>query len=388
MRTASGRSCTGPRSAKWSCPYGDPGEQFYRKNAFDIGEYGIGTLANSLSLGCDCLGMIRYFDAHMLDSRGGVGDAEERDLPARRGLPACFGSTPTGAPARPKCAAVASAVGLVRRDGRAITNTASSGISTRTAILHCEIKLTGDHEHHGPAAGETSQFGVEIAPRLNAPFHQHIFAARLDMRIDGDRNSVYEVNTVGLPTGPDNPHGNAFHAEATLLASEQQAQRSTNSGSARFWRIVNPAARIGWAGRWVIGWCRAKIVRPLCSPTPPIMRRAGFVGAPPVGHALTTRAERIRPGDYPNQHPGGDGLARVDGADRSHRRDRPGRLVRLRPHPRSAARGLAGDAGRLDRLHAQARRLLPAESRAGPAPAGVRFRRSRSGPGCAIKLVR
>ena len=51
-------------------PYGDPAEQYYRKNAFDIGEYGIGTLANSLELGCDCLGTIRYFDANMLDSRG------------------------------------------------------------------------------------------------------------------------------------------------------------------------------------------------------------------------------------------------------------------------------------------------------------------------------
>ena len=33
-----------------------------RKNAFDMGEYGIGRLRNSLELGCDCLGEIRYFD--------------------------------------------------------------------------------------------------------------------------------------------------------------------------------------------------------------------------------------------------------------------------------------------------------------------------------------
>ena len=32
-------------------PYGDPGKDHYRKNAFDAGEYGIGTLANSLTLG-------------------------------------------------------------------------------------------------------------------------------------------------------------------------------------------------------------------------------------------------------------------------------------------------------------------------------------------------
>ena len=51
-------------------PYGDPTETQRRKNAFDTGEYGMGTCANSLQLGCDCLGHIQYFDAHMTDSRG------------------------------------------------------------------------------------------------------------------------------------------------------------------------------------------------------------------------------------------------------------------------------------------------------------------------------
>ena len=37
-------------------PYGDPAENNFRKNAFDVGEAGIGSLANSLTLGCDCLG--------------------------------------------------------------------------------------------------------------------------------------------------------------------------------------------------------------------------------------------------------------------------------------------------------------------------------------------
>ncbi len=37
-------------------PYGDPGPTQRRKNAFDVGEYGMGMCANSLVLGCDCLG--------------------------------------------------------------------------------------------------------------------------------------------------------------------------------------------------------------------------------------------------------------------------------------------------------------------------------------------
>ena len=52
-------------------PYGDPRKDHYRKNAFDAGEYGLGSLSNSLTLGCDCLGGTCYFDAVMNDGRGG-----------------------------------------------------------------------------------------------------------------------------------------------------------------------------------------------------------------------------------------------------------------------------------------------------------------------------
>ena len=51
-------------------PYGDPSKDHYRKNAFDAGEYGIGSLTNSLTLGCDCLGEIYYFDAVLNNGKG------------------------------------------------------------------------------------------------------------------------------------------------------------------------------------------------------------------------------------------------------------------------------------------------------------------------------
>src|SRR5262249_50671679 len=44
-------------------PYGDPSPTHWRKNAFDEGEYGIGMLANSLELGCDCLAALPSLDA-------------------------------------------------------------------------------------------------------------------------------------------------------------------------------------------------------------------------------------------------------------------------------------------------------------------------------------
>jgi len=56
--------------AEMVVPYGDPGKRHYTKNAFDVGEYGVGYMANSLELGCDCLGEVHYFDAVVATSTG------------------------------------------------------------------------------------------------------------------------------------------------------------------------------------------------------------------------------------------------------------------------------------------------------------------------------
>ncbi|CAN0582588.1 unnamed protein product, partial [Ectocarpus sp. 12 AP-2014] len=56
--------------AEMVVPYGSPDSQHARKNVFDIGEYGLGKLANSLELGCDCLGVIHYLDADISGIEG------------------------------------------------------------------------------------------------------------------------------------------------------------------------------------------------------------------------------------------------------------------------------------------------------------------------------
>ncbi|OQE18834.1 hypothetical protein PENFLA_c020G00182 [Penicillium flavigenum] len=48
--------------------YGDPPAPYQRKQAFDMGDVGFGTTADQLPLGCDCLGVIKYFGAHTVDS--------------------------------------------------------------------------------------------------------------------------------------------------------------------------------------------------------------------------------------------------------------------------------------------------------------------------------
>ncbi len=64
-------------------PYGDPGPTQARKNAFDVGEYGMGMCANSLELGCDCLGADPVFRRRHGDQPRRAADDQERDLHAR-----------------------------------------------------------------------------------------------------------------------------------------------------------------------------------------------------------------------------------------------------------------------------------------------------------------
>ena len=56
--------------AEMVVPYRDPTVDHYRRTAFDVGEWGLGFMTTSLTLGCDCLGEIRYLDAVLHDSRG------------------------------------------------------------------------------------------------------------------------------------------------------------------------------------------------------------------------------------------------------------------------------------------------------------------------------
>ena len=51
-------------------PYGDASPLHFWKHAFDAGETSLGHQANSLTLGCDCLGEIVYLDAVMLQNDG------------------------------------------------------------------------------------------------------------------------------------------------------------------------------------------------------------------------------------------------------------------------------------------------------------------------------
>lgn len=300
--------------AEMVVPYGDPAPTHSRKNAFDAGEYNIGALANSLELGCDCLGEIHYFDAVLADCDG-------RPVTLRNAV--CLHEEDFGL--LWKHTDFRTEKTETRRSRRLVISfVATVGnyeygfywYLYQDATIQFEVKLTGIVSTGAVQPGQRPAHGQLLnADGLYAPVHQHFMNVRLDLDVDGPGNSVQEVHTEADPPGPDNPLGNAFRSKATVLPTESQAQQLIDPLSARSWRVINPSVRnavgepVGY--RLVPG----TNVLPFADSDASVTRRAGFA----TKHLWVTpyrEAERHPAGDYPNQHAGGAGLPEWTRADR------------------------------------------------------------------------
>lgn len=296
-------------------PYGDPRPGHFRKNAFDAGEYNVGALANSLELGCDCLGEITYFD-------GVVADGAGRPLTIKNAV--CLHEEDYGM--LWKHFDMRSEETEVRRSRRLVLSFVATVANYEYGFfwyfyqdgsIEFEVQLTGVVSTGALPPGEKTRHGQLLNPDgLYAPIHQHFFNFRLDMDVDGQRNTVYEVNTESVPPGEENPHGNAYYAKATPVKTESEGGRNVNMASARYWRIVNESSK-NRVGEPVAYKLTPKTnVLPFAQPDGQVMKRAGFV----KNHFWVTPyepSEKHAAGAYPNQNPGGDGLVKWTQQDRS-----------------------------------------------------------------------
>lgn len=225
-------------------PYGDPRPPFHRKCAFDALDYGLGASANSLELGCDCLGAIKYFDGVMT---AGSGEA----MVIKKAV--CMHEEDYG---------------ILWKHTEYRTDHLETRRSRRLVIsffctianyeygffwylyqdgtIQHEVKLTGILSTNGMSEGEDPAnpgYGQIMAPHLNAQIHQHFFQIRLDFAVDDDNGGkdlvLTEMNMVPMAEGPENPYNVGFTANETLIRTEQEAIRMANVETSRYWKIKN-----------------------------------------------------------------------------------------------------------------------------------------------------
>ncbi|KJC64469.1 primary-amine oxidase [Agreia bicolorata] len=293
-------------------PYGDPTPTHNWQNYFDVGEYQFGRLANSLELGCDCVGDITYLDAVVVNDLG---------YPTTLTNAICIHEEDFG---------------ILWKHTDAFAGTSETRRQRRIVIsffvtvgnydygfywylyldgtIQLEAKATGIVFTSGYPGGDYP-YANEIAPGLGAPFHQHLFSARLDMAVDGPNNAVEEIDAERVAMGPGNALGNAFTRSVTRLRTESEAQRLAATDKARVWAVVNTDTTNRMGGH------PAYVLYPEGQPTllaadeSSIAKRAAFA----TKHLWVTRFhedELWASGAAVNQHPGGGGLPAYAGRDR------------------------------------------------------------------------
>ncbi|MFF1574503.1 primary-amine oxidase [Leifsonia sp. NPDC058292] len=294
-------------------PYGDTTPTRFWISYFDAGEYLLGKNANTLALGCDCLGVIHYFDGVVADDHGNPVTIPQVVCMHEEDYGVLWKHTDLNGKAE------------VRRSRRLVVSYFSTignydygffWYFYLDGTIQVEAKATGIVFAGAGVPGTNDPHATEIAPGLFAPVHQHLFCARLDVAIDGRRNSLSEVDVVGIPIGDDNPYGNAFTWRTTPLASEKDAARLANPAAARVWEVTSADRRN------LVGKPTAYHLVPqggatlMAQPEATVSARATFA----TKHLWATafdQAERFPAGDYPNAHAGGAGLPAWTAADRS-----------------------------------------------------------------------
>ncbi|KAI7936933.1 hypothetical protein MJO28_015832 [Puccinia striiformis f. sp. tritici] len=192
--------------AEMVVPYAAPESPHHRK-------YGLGNLANSLSLGCDCLGTIQYLDVVNVSLEG-------QAVVIKNGI--CIHEEDAGllwkhSDLRP--GGMAHSVRSRKLVVSMICTVANYEYMLywnffQDGTISFDVKLSGILNIYLLAEGEsTDGFGTKIASGLVAQHHAHTFCLRIDPMIDGLKNSVVQTDIIGLSesTGsPENYLGNGF----------------------------------------------------------------------------------------------------------------------------------------------------------------------------------
>jgi primary-amine oxidase len=299
--------------AEMVVPYRDSSVDHYRRTAFDIGEWGLGFMTQSLQLGCDCLGEIRYLDAVLHDSAGEpftIADAicihEEDNAVLWKHVDHDAGAE-------------------VRRMRR-LTLSFHVTVANYEYLVYwrlyedgnieCEVRATGIMVTTPLATGQPNPNGTLVDERTYAPFHQHFLVARLDLDVDGSENTAYMTESYAESISEENPYGLSLVVRNVALRTEAEGKQDMEFATQRAWKVVNTNVTNGLGTHPSYKLVPGGAIPPMFDPQSPVLQRANV-----IGHTLWVTPnhpdERWPAGEFVNQSTTDTGLGEWTKADRS-----------------------------------------------------------------------
>ena len=256
-------------------PYGIADENWSWRSAFDVGEYNLGTFAQTLEPNRDVPEHAYFFDAVFGTDTGDTFESDDTLALYERDNGILWTRTDPSNSARDT------------RGRRELVVTWNAWIGNYIYGFDWIFGMDGTIEVKVVLTGTTLNRGGE---EVTAPNHQHFFSFRFDLDVDGTENAVREtdVRHIAVPG-----FRNAFGAHETVLTME--GFRDADPFSARHWEV----------GAYAIE--TKDVAAPLSAPDYEPLLRAAFARHP----FWVTRyrdGELYAAGDFPNQGPAGAGL--------------------------------------------------------------------------------
>lgn len=296
-------------------PYQDPDANWFYRTFMDAGEFGFGLLASPLTLGLDVPENAVLLDAVV---SAAIPDPSVPVVPLPLARVIGVFERLTTSPSWRHFEQFAGGAYEGRAEVELVVRSISQvgnydylldWVFTQNGGIRAEIGLTGINAvkasgggdpHDSQGSGRTGSIAVPVAPQLVAPFHSHHFNFRLDLDVDGPRNSFVLGELKQRPA--PGPRRSVWALEEQLLRSEGEAR--LHHGNVQ-WKVINPSRRNAWGEHTGYVIESHDLVDPLLHSAD--FKRAGF-----IEHNLWVTAhdpdQRYAAGDTPNQHPGAPGL--------------------------------------------------------------------------------
>ncbi|KAK0373077.1 primary-amine oxidase [Colletotrichum limetticola] len=294
--------------SEMTVPYGDPRTPYHRKQAFDLGDSGFGLTSNSLSLGCDCLGHIAYFDGVRVSATG---------EPVVMPNVVCMHEIDDGIGW--KHTNFRNMKSSTVRDRKLVVQCTSTVANyeyilayalDQAANIHIEVRATGIVSTM-PIRPElkSSPWGTVVAPGVLAVNHQHLFCVRIDPILDGARkNTIVYEDCIPVRDDPElDPYGCAFRLNTTPIVSP--GGYDLDLTKARTYKIVNPARRHEVSGKMAGYKLHASPSQMLMMGPETFNHRRGVFASKPIWVTRYRDDELWAAGEFTNQSREDTGLA-------------------------------------------------------------------------------